>query len=130
MQKSDLKQKKSNYSVHETLDKLEVVLREKRITLFTTIDHSQNAKDIDLNLNESVVVLFGNPHVGTLIMQENIFASLDLPLRIAIVQDDLGDVWVAYNTMHVLKEKYQLSNTDILAKVDALLESLTDQVTQ
>lgn len=130
MQNSDLKQKQSMFSVHATLEKLESAIREKGITIFAMINHSQNAKDIDLNLNESIVVLFGNPHVGTLMMQENIFTSLDLPLKIAIVQDDTGDVWVVYHTMRVLKERYYLSNVDVLAKVDALLDSLTDLATR
>ena len=130
MQNSDLKQKQSMFSVHATLEKLESAIREKGITIFAKINHSQNAKNIDLNLNESIVVLFGNPHVGTLMMQENIFTSLDLPLKIAIVQDDAGDVWAVYHTMRVLKERYYLSNVDVLAKIDALLDSLTDFATR
>ena len=67
--------KKSSYSVQETIDKLEVLLKEKEIAIFTKINHYQNAKDIGLEMNESQVILFGNPKIGTLMMQNNIDVS-------------------------------------------------------
>jgi uncharacterized protein (DUF302 family) len=118
--------KKSSFSVNETMYKLESIIKEKKITVFAKIDHHQNAKDINIELNESLLILFGNPKIGTMIMQENIFLSYDLPLKIAIVKDDSGDVWVVYNKVNALKEKYNLSNTEILEKIDNLMDTLTD----
>jgi uncharacterized protein (DUF302 family) len=120
--------KKSGYSVQETIDKLEVILKEKEIAIFSKINHYQNAKDIGLEMNESQVILFGNPKIGTLMMQKNNFVSLDLPLKIAVVQDDSGNVWVIYNNTKLLTERYDFSDSAIMEKVDTLLDNITNSV--
>jgi uncharacterized protein (DUF302 family) len=120
--------KKSSYSVQETIDKLEVLLKEKEIAIFSKINHYHNAKDIGLEMNESQVILFGNPKIGTLMMQNNIFVSLDLPLKIAVVQDDSGNVWVIYNRTKLLAERYDFSDSAIIEKVDTLLENITNSI--
>ena len=122
--------KKSASSVQETIDKLEVILREKEIAIFSKVNHFRNAKDIGLEMNESQVILFGNPKIGTLMMQTNIFVSLDLPLKIAVVQDDSGNVWVIYNSTKILTERYDFSDSAIIERVDTLLDNITNSITK
>lgn len=122
--------KKSASSVQETIDKLEVILREKEIAVFAKVNHFRNAKDIGLEMNESQVILFGNPKIGTLMMQKNIFLSLDLPLKIAVVQDDSGNVWVIYNSTKILTERYDFSDSAIIERVDTLLDNITNSITK
>ena len=122
--------KKSASSVQETIDKLEVILREKEIAVFVKVNHFRNAKDIGLEMNESQVILFGNPKIGTLMMQKNIFVSLDLPLKIAVVQDDSGNVWVIYNSTKILTERYDFSDSAIIERVDTLLDNITNSITK
>ena len=118
--------KKSAFSVQETIDKLETILKEKGIAIFAKINHFQNAKDIDLEMNKSQVMLFGNPKIGTLMMQKNIFLSLDLPLKIAIVKDDSSNVWVVYNSTNIFRERYDFSDSEIIKRIDMLLDNITD----
>ena len=122
--------KKSASSVQETIEKLEVILKEKDIAIFSKVNHFQNAKDIGLEMNESQVILFGNPKIGTLMMQQNNFISLDLPLKIAVVQDDSNNVWVIYNNTKILTEKYDFSNSAIIEKVNTLLDNITNSITK
>ncbi|UCH03035.1 MAG: DUF302 domain-containing protein [Candidatus Bathyarchaeota archaeon] len=117
--------KKSALSVQETMDKLESIIAEKGIPVFAKVNHSKNAKDVGLEMNESQVLFFGNPKIGTLMMQQNVFLSLELPLKIAVVKDDAGDVWIVYNQLNSMREKYNL-DIAILEKVDALLESISN----
>ena len=79
-------------------------------------------------MNESQVILFGNPKIGTLMMQKNIFLSLDLPLKIAVVNDDSSDVWVVYNSTNIFREKYDFSDSEILERIDTLLDNVTDSI--
>ena len=120
--------KKSSSSVQETMDKLEAILKEKGIAVFAKINHFQNAKDIDLEMNESQVMLFGNPKIGTLMMQKNIFLSLDLPLKIAIVKDDSSNVWVVYNSTNIFRERYDFSDSEIIERIDTLLDTITNSI--
>jgi uncharacterized protein (DUF302 family) len=120
--------KKSVSSVQETIDKLEAILKEKGIAVFAKINHFQNAKDIDLEMNESQVILFGNPKIGTLMMQKNIFLSLDLPLKIAVVKDDSSNVWVVYTSTNIFREKYDFLDSVIMERIDTLLDNVTDSI--
>jgi len=81
-------------------------------------------------MNEAQVIYFGNPAIGTVLMQENVFLALELPLRMAVVEDDAGDVWIVYNRMSVLKERYALQDSEIFTKVDNLLDAVSDLATK
>ena len=81
-------------------------------------------------MNESQIIFFGNPKIGTLMMKENIFLSLDLPLKMAVVKDNSGDVWVVYNRTNILRERYNLSDSEILEKIDKLLDNIAESVTK
>lgn len=120
--------KKSASSVQQTIDKLEAILKEKGIAVFAKINHFQNAKDIDLEMNKSQVMLFGNPKIGTLMMQKNIFLSLDLPLKIAVVKDDSSNVWVVYNSTNIFRERYDFSDSEIIERIDTLLDTITNSI--
>jgi uncharacterized protein (DUF302 family) len=49
-------------------------------------------------LRSTEVVLFGNPKGGTVLMQDQQRAGIDLPLKALIWQDAAGKVWLSYNT--------------------------------
>jgi uncharacterized protein (DUF302 family) len=128
-ERSQFIKKKSAFSVQETMNKLEVTIKDRGIAVFAKINHHKNALDVSMRMNEAQVIYFGNPAIGTVLMQENVLLALDLPLRIAVVEDD-GDVWIVYNKMSALRERYTLQNSEILAKVDDLLNAITDLATK
>ena len=99
----------------------------KELQYLRKINHFQNAKDIDLEMNESQVILFGNTKIGTLMMQKK-FLSLDLPLKIAVVSDDSSDVWVLYTSTNIFREKYDFLDSEIIERIDALLDNVTDSI--
>lgn len=51
-----------------------------------------------MNLRPTKVLVFGNPKVGTKLMQDKQGVALDLPLRVSVWQDKIGRVWVGYET--------------------------------
>lgn len=112
------------------MDNLEATLKNRGIAVFAKINHSKNALDVDMRMNEAQVIYFGNPAIGTVLMQENVFLALELPLRITVVEDDAGDVWAVYNKTSVLRERYALQDSEVLTKVDNLLDAVTDLATE
>ncbi|NET09635.1 MAG: DUF302 domain-containing protein [Symploca sp. SIO2B6] len=80
--------KPSPYSVEETERRFLQVLESKGLTIFATLDHAQNATNVDLQLSPTRVVIFGNPKVGTLLMQCQQSIGIDLPLKLLIWQDE------------------------------------------
>ena len=65
------------------------------MTVFARIDHAANAAAVGLSLRPTEVVLFGNPKGGTLLMQDQQPAGIDLPLKALVWQDAEGKVWLS-----------------------------------
>ena len=98
----------SKHSVEETLDRLTAALKDKGITPVARIDHASAAKAAGLALKPTAVLLFGNPRLGTPLMQSNRLIAIDLPMRILAWEDDAGKVWIAYNRPETLKSRYDI----------------------
>ncbi len=98
----------SNYSVKETLDRLEAALKAAGITIFARVDHAGGAASVGLALRPTEVIIFGNPKGGTPLMQANQMVGLDLPLRVLAWEDDAGNCNLAYNDIDWLAARYDL----------------------
>ncbi len=117
--------KPSRYTVAETLDRLEAVVRAKRIKLFARIDHAGEAKNAGLSMLPAELLIFGNPKAGTPLMVAEPLTAIDLPLKALAWQDRDGKVWLSYNDPAYLKERFGL--TDELLKSIAGIERLVDE---
>jgi uncharacterized protein (DUF302 family) len=115
----------SQYSVAETADRLENIIKDKGLTFFTRIDHAENAKGVGLELKPTQLILFGNPKVGTLLMQCQATVAIDLPQKALVWQDDEGKVWFSYNNPEHLKELHSMQGCeDVIEKISGLLSGL------
>lgn len=121
---------KSNYSFDETISRLIDAIEEKELSLFYTADHEKNSIQADLNMPGAVVLFFGNPKVGTLLMLDNPEISLELPLRIAVFMED-QEVFVMYRVPTKYAEEFEFNDNsmDILSKMDELYDGLTKIIT-
>lgn len=99
---------KSAHDVRATADRLESALLNKGMTVFVRIDHAAGAKGAGLELRPTELVIFGNPKVGTPLMQCQQSAAIDLPQKALIWQDADGQVWLTYNDPHYLAERHGL----------------------
>ena len=68
----------------------------KGITFFQEIDQSALAAKAGIELKPSILLIFGNPPLGTQFMTANPQAGLDWPVRLLVYRDASGAVWVAY----------------------------------
>jgi uncharacterized protein (DUF302 family) len=87
----------SDFSVAETIDRLESVVRSKGLMVFLRIDHSANATQVGMELRPTQLLIFGNPKGGTPLMQDKQTAGLDLPVRALAWEDANGLVWLSYD---------------------------------
>ena len=101
---------KSPYTVDETLDRFEEAVTSKGMTIFTRIDHAQGAAKVGKELRPTVVLIFGNPNIGTQLMQSKQAAAIDLPLKLLAWEDDSGQVWIAYNDPAYLVKRHAISD--------------------
>jgi len=115
--------KLSPRSVPDTVARLTGMLPGKGLKLFAVIDQSAEASAAALSLRETVLVIFGNPAAGTLVMQAAPLAALDLPLKV-LVWADGAQTKVSYVAPGALGARYGLS-ADLTARL-AGIGPLTD----
>lgn len=122
--------KASHHSVSVTLDRLEKVLREKGMTIFARVDHTAGAHKVGLKLRPTQVLIFGNPKLGTLLMQSEQTAGIDLPLKALAWQDAKGKVWLSYNDPAYIARRHHITNrAAVVKKMQAALRKFTDAAT-
>jgi len=105
----------SPYSVSETIERLESQLRQQNIPIFARIDHAAGAKTAGLALADEALLIFGDPKVGTYLMQENPMMGIELPLKI-LVWSQRNVTYLAYNDPLQVAKEYDLEKSAALAK--------------
>ncbi len=115
----------SGNSVEKTKERLVSILKEKGMTLFAEIDHKKNAEAAGLKLKPSHVVVFGNPKVGTVLMNENASMGLELPLKIHVFVDETDRVFLRYYSPKYYERVYGIKNKKILSKMTGALKKFT-----
>lgn len=122
---------KSNHSADATADKLEAVLEEKGMTVMNRINHTAGADKAGLELRPTEVVIFGNPKVGTPLMQCAQSVAIDLPQKALIWEDSEGVVWLGYNDPEYLKQRHSIEGCDgVIEKVKGALAGFAKAATE
>ena len=100
------------------------------IKIVAELDHSQNANKVDLPLGKTKIILFGNPLLGTPLIQANITIAIDLPQKFIVFEQE-ENVSVAYNDPMYLKERHQIKGKDeLLKKISNALKTFAEIATQ
>jgi uncharacterized protein (DUF302 family) len=123
--------KSSPHSVNETLDKLEAALKKNGIRVFARVDHAAGAAAVDLELPATQLLIFGNPKLGTPLMQAERSVAIDLPMKALAYADADGRVHLAYNDPAYLAERHGIEDREaVIRKMTGALDKLTDAATQ
>ncbi len=114
--------RRSHYSVEQTVERLKGLLQSRGIKLFALVDHSGEAEKAGMQMLPTKLLIFGNPVAGTPLMVAAPSVAIDLPLKILIREDGHGKVWVSYNSPDYLKERHGLT-AELLQNI-AVVETL------
>lgn len=117
----------SQFSVAETMSRIEQTLKKMGIPVFAKFDHGKNAEEVGLKLLPNQVIVFGSPKVGTKLMQDNPSISIELPLKISVWEDKNGSVWAAFPQMKVMAAAYDMEAEPVIGKMQELLEKIVVQ---
>jgi uncharacterized protein (DUF302 family) len=119
----------SSYSMQETIERLKKDIAGKGIKFFSEIDQSKLAADAGIKLRPSVLLIFGNPPLGTQFITANANAGLDWPVRLLVFQNDKGEVWAAYTDFDWIARRHGIeSRNDQFKMASAVIESITSSV--
>ena len=122
--------KKSQFSVKVTLDRLENVLRKKGITIVTRWSHHAGAKKADIALRPTELLIFGNPKMGSHFFTSQQTAGIDLPMKALAWKDKKGQVWLTYNDPTYIAKRHSINNRPaIVKKMTGALNNLTNVAT-
>jgi len=119
----------SQNDIHTAVEKFKNLIESKGLTHFYTIDHSQNASEVNMNLKPEILVVFGNPKMGTVLMNCNPSIGLDLPLHMLFTTNYEGLTSISYTNpeywslKHNIKDKNCLS---IINKAKIALDALAE----
>ncbi len=116
---------RSAHDFHTTAQGLAAAMEQKGMRVFQRIDHAKNARAVGISLRPTEVFIFGNPAVGSKLMQCSQSVALDLPQKALVWTDSAGQVWVAYNDMAYLAGRHGMQGCEALTKkVAAVLSDL------
>ncbi|PKH32624.1 DUF302 domain-containing protein [Shewanella sp. ALD9] len=116
----------SHYSAKETADRFESIIKDKGFTVFSKIDHQKNAAGVNLTLRPTEVIIFGNPNIGTQLMQCNQLVAIDLPQKVLISEDADNKVWLSYNNPEYIKQRHSIAGCDkVINKISGVLNTLS-----
>jgi len=119
--------KTSTHSVKQTMDTLEKIVRDKNFNVAARVNHAAAAIKAGKTLRPTEVLIFGNPQLGTLLMQSNQSIGIDLPLKVLVWEDDQGVVTLAYNDPTWLAKRHGITDRDkAFTKMAGALNKFTD----
>lgn len=121
----------SSFDMDTTQARLEQAIEASPLTLIFSLDHQANAAKVDKELRPTRLFLFGNPNVGTPLMQNSQSVAIDLPQKMLIWQAEDGQVYLSYNDPMYLAERHALTGQEErLAMVANALANLARAASQ
>ncbi|MFP4346313.1 MAG: DUF302 domain-containing protein [Anaerolineales bacterium] len=120
----------SPYDVAETVSRAQDAMEERGLTIMMTVDHGANAEGADLELRPTQLIVFGNPQLGTQLMQAGQSVGIDLPQKMLVWEDAEGQVHLAYNDPQYLAQRHNLSGVDeVLSTISGALSAIAEEAT-
>ncbi len=102
----------SPQSVDETTNRLQSTLQERGLIVVARVDHAANARTVSKELRPTQLLIFGNPAVGTELMQSRQTVGIDLPQKFLVWEDENGQVQVTYNDPRYLAQRHGVEGRD------------------
>jgi len=117
-------------SVNGTIAKIEKIIDEKEgLGVFTIIDHKKGAMQAAMMLPDTKVILFGNPKMGTKLMQKDPLSALDLPIRVLVYSED-GATKIVYRDPQEWSKNLNLEGCIMVDKMTKALDAITTKASE
>lgn len=112
-------------SVDDTADRLIGVLESRGFRIPFDIDFRANSTSRILKIRPTRLLIFGNPAVGTPLMQNQRRMGVDLPQKFLVWEDRESQVHITYNDIFFLAKRHGLQGVDErLRAISTALETL------
>lgn len=120
-------EKTSTLNVAGAMDALEAAVSGAGATVFARVDHAKGAQAVDQELPDAQLLIFGNPMIGTPVMQQDLRAGLVLPLHVLIYDND-GQTTIRYEDAATLFDGLDVDQgAPFIERINGALNGLTNQ---
>ncbi len=120
---------KSAYSVEETVSRIKKDIADKGIVFFQEVDQAKLAAGAGITLRPSTLLTFGNPPLGAQFLTSNPYSGLDWPVRVLVLQQADGSVWVAWTDFAWIARRHHITDRQQqFAMASSVVESITSTV--
>jgi len=119
----------SGFSPRETMERLLSALPPHNMTVFARVDHAAGAAAVGMPLRPTDLVIFGNPKGGTVLMQDQQRAGIDLPLKALVWEDADGKVWVSYNDPAWIARRHGVGRPAAVEAMAAAMKAIVQAAT-
>jgi uncharacterized protein (DUF302 family) len=108
----------SRYSVIETMDRLEAAVKASSndFQIFSRVNFQELAATRGDKIRPGQLLIFGRGGLLQPLLPEFPTSAIDLPLKVLVWEDDVGKIWVAYNTGELLRERHNIKGRDEFLK--------------
>ena len=121
---------KSSIPMSEAIIRIKADIAVKGIRFFNEIDQSKLAADAGIKLRPSILLIFGNPPLGTQFITSNPNAGLDWPVRLLLTQDDYGDVWAVWTDFAWIARRHNIRDREPQFNMATMVvKSITSTIT-
>ncbi|SHO81714.1 putative inner membrane or exported protein [hydrothermal vent metagenome] len=117
-----------NGSVAQNVAKLEKIIKKSGLVHFYNFDHKKSAKDVNLTLRDTTLVVFGNPYMGTKLIKCNQTMGIDLPLKMLIYETFEGETKMSYTNPEYYSSKHNIKDAkclNIIKKATIALDAIS-----
>lgn len=102
-------QMKSPYPVAETMHRLAQQVEARGIRIVARLNHAGAAQSVGQALRPTEVLMFGNPAIGTPLMQQEQAIAIDLPMKVLVFENEQGQIIVQYGNPVILAHKWGIA---------------------
>ncbi|QLC72759.1 DUF302 domain-containing protein [Pseudomonas sp. LPB0260] len=118
----------SPHSAADTMNRLELAVKQRGLQVFARIDHAAGAAKVGQALRPTELLIFGNPQGGTPLLQCAQSAGIDLPLKALVWEDAAAQVWLGYNDPAHIAERHEIAQCPVVGKLSEALADIAASV--
>ncbi len=117
----------SRFDFNETVSRIKAAIEGQQMMVLFTPDHQQMLSMVGLQTKPMVTIEFFHPRYGKTIFMNDGRASLEVPLRIAVMENEEGKVMFQYNKPSWVFKRYK-NLSHLGRELDQVMENIVADV--
>jgi uncharacterized protein (DUF302 family) len=103
---------RSRHATDGTVQELVRAAEQNHIRLIETIDYREVAREANVDVKTTVIMLFALPEQSAALLNCNPTTALDLPHKIVIWEDEEGVTWISYNDPAYIGKRHNVKDCE------------------